>query len=458
MLILVEIAVVPRVCYTFGNNQKPGVTKGGTTMGKMPHLVSKRKKAKKMGEPKIIRKKDYEGSDIDTRVEMIRALIPIGLMAIYEELDREVVDLAGKPHQRKAGEKKIYRHGTNPGSVKLSGQRVAIKVPRVRGRGGEVRLSTYERFHRGGEFDEVLFRRILYGISCRNYEKAAREVPGAIGISSSSVSRQFIKVSAGKLKAFQERDVSHLDIIALFMDGKCFAEDEMVIALGVDLTGRKHILGFVQTGTENGKVLSQFLYSLLDRGLRIDQGLLVVIDGSKGLRASVNKVFKGYALIQRCQWHKRENVVSYLPKRDQSYWRKRLQKAYGRPTYQEAKQALLKIRAELSEVNESAVRSLDEGLEETLTLHRLGLFPLIGRSLKTTNIIESVNAQAEERCGKVDHWVNSNQKQRWLAAALMDIEPRLRRLLGYRHLPTLRIAIMKELNLNHEDERSQRAA
>ena len=427
-------------------------------MGKMPHLVREGKKARKLGEPRVIRKEEFEGFDIDTRLEMIRALIPLGIMAIYEELDREVLELAGIAHRRKEEGREYYRHGTNPGSVKLSGQRVAIKVPRVRGKEGEVRLSTYERFHRGSIFEESLFRKILYGISCRNYEKAAMEIPGAIGISPSSVSRQFIKVSAARLKEFQERDLRKLDLVVLFIDGKRFAEDEMVIACGVALSGKKHILGFVQTGTENEHALSQFLQTLLDRGLRIGSGLLVVIDGSKGLRASVNKVFKGYALVQRCQWHKRENVVSYLPKRDQPYWRRRLQRAYERPTYAEAKRALSEIRAELSEINESAVRSLDEGFEETLTLHRLGLFQLIGRSLKTTNIIESVNAQAEERCGRVDHWVNSNQKQRWLAAALMDIEPRLRRLLGYRHLPTLRRAIMKELKLDWENERSQRAA
>jgi hypothetical protein len=118
----------------------------------------------------------------------------------------------------------------------------------------------------------------------------------------------------------------------------------------------------------------------------------------------------------------------------------------------------LKIRDELLEINESAVGSLDEGFEETLTLHRLGLFARIGRSLKTTNILESVNAQAEERCGRVDRWQNSNQKQRWLAAALLDIEPRLRRLMGYRQLPALRGAIMKELKLGSEKERSERAA
>ena len=133
-------------------------------------------------------------------------------------------------------------------------------------------------------------------------------------------------------------------------------------------------------------------------------------------------------------------------------------RAYGRPTYEEAKRELLKIRDELAEINESAVRRLDEGFEETLTLHRLGLFAKIGRSLKTTNILESVNSQAEERCGRLDHWQNSKQKQRWLAAALLDIEPRLRRLMGYRHLPALRGAIMKELKLGGEEERSKRAA
>jgi len=411
-----------------------------------------------LGEPRVIRKEEFEGYDIDTRLEMIRALIPIGMIAIYEELDREVVKMAGVRHSRKSESKKYYRHGTNPGTVKLAGQRVPVKVPRVRGSEGEVKLTSYEKFHQGSAFDEALFRQVLYGISCRNYEQAAMGIPGAIGVSSSSVSRQFIKASAASLKAFQERDISKLDIITLFIDGKRFAEDEMVIALGVTVEGEKHILGFVQTGTENEKSLSQFLNSLLDRGLNIESGILTVIDGSKGIRAAIRKSFKGNALVQRCQWHKRENVVSYLPKKDQGYWRRRLQKAYERPTEEEAREVFSKIRSDLIEINESAVRSLDEGFEETLTLHKLGLFPLIGRSLKTSNIIESVNAQAEERCGRVDHWKNSNQKQRWLAAALIDIEPRLRRLSGYRHLPALRVAIIKELKLDIEKEGRKKAA
>ena len=184
----------------------------------------------------------------------------------------------------------------------------------------------------------------------------------------------------------------------------------------------------------------------------------MVVDGSKGFLSSIRKVFHKRALVQRCQWHKRENVVSHLPKGEQSYWRGRLQRAYDRPTYDEAKKELLKIHAELAEINESAVRSLDDGFEDTLTLHRLGLYALLGRSLKTTNILESVNSQVEDRCCQVDHWQNSSQKQRWLAAALLDIEPRLRKLVGYRHLPKLQAAIMKELKIGNAGERTRRAA
>ena len=309
-----------------------------------------------------------------------------------------------------------------------------------------------------GEVDEGLFRKVLLGISCRDYEAAVEAVPGAVGLSKSTVSREFKKATARQLKAFQERELTELDVVALFLDGKTFANDEIVVALAVTMGGDKVFAGFVQTETENARVITSFLRSLKDRGLDLSAGALVVIDGAKGLKSAVTTVFRGQVLIQRCQWHKRENVVSYLPRTEQKAWRGRLQRAYERPTYEEAKRDLKAMRAELDELNQSAVASLDEGFEETLTLHRLGVFPLVGRSLKTTNILESVNAQAEQRCGRVDRWRNSNHKQRWLAAALIDIEPRLRRLLGYRHLPSLRAAIQKELGIIHPDSQTHAAA
>jgi len=414
-------------------------------MGTVHGTKKKRKRKKGLGRMPVITREQYGEMELSAKAELIRQLIPLALMQVEEELQREVTALCGARHERKEG-RAGWRHGWNPGSVRMAGQRVGIQVPRVRGQNSEIPLQSYGEFAAGsGEIDERLMRRVVYGISCRNYERAAESIPGAIGLSRSTVSRSFVKASAAQLKAFQERDLSQESYVALFLDGKTFADDTMVIALGVTEDGTKRFLGFVETGTENERVLSGFLSSLTDRGLDASEGLLVIIDGGKGLRAAVRKVFGKQGVVQRCAWHKRENVVSYLGKEQQSRWRQRLTHAYDRPTYVEASAALEKLHTELENINQSAANSLLEGLEETLTLHRLGLYPLIGISFKTTNCIESVNALIEECCGKVDAWRNSNQKHRWLAAALVDIEPRLRKVKGYRHLPLLRKALQREI-------------
>ena len=259
---------------------------------------------------------------------------------------------------------------------------------------------------------------------------AGEAIPGAIGLSGSTVSRGFIQASAAQLREFQERDLSGEDVVAIVLAGTTFADATMVIALGITLSGAKRVLGFVETDTENARVLTLFLRTLIERGLDLSQGVLVILDGAKGLRSAVRKAFRTRALVQRCQWHKRENVVSYLATHEQVVWRQRLQRAYTRPDYDEALGALETLHGELDARNQSAAGSLAEGLDETLTLHRLGLFGALGRSLKTTNGLESVNALVEERCAKVDHWQNSSQRQRWLATALLDIEPRLRKVMG----------------------------
>jgi putative transposase len=410
----------------------------------------KGKKTKVLGEPVVVSPEEFVAMEIDAKVELIQALIPIGLMAISETLEGEVARLAGERHRREGGQPGLVRYGTNPTSVRLAGQRVPLRAPRVRNlaEGKEVALQSL-RALRGakGSVDETLLRRVLYGLSCRDYEAAAEAFPGAIGLSPSTVSRQFVGASAAKLRELQERDLSAFDFVAIILDGKTFADDTMVTAVGVTLEGQKVLLGFVQAGTENAEAVTPFLQGLLDRGLNIDAGILVVLDGSKGLRAAARRAFGKKAAVQRCQWHKRENVVEHLPKSEQAWWRKRLQRAYERPTYAEAKAALEAIRSDLAERNLSALGSLDEGFEETLTLHRLGVFPLVGISLKTTNCLESIFSRVEARTGRVCHWKNSSQKQRWLATALLDLEPRLRRIRGYKHLPRLREAIQRELGL-----------
>ena len=411
--------------------------------------VRKRKKVRKLGRVEIMRREDYADLELDAKVELIRSLVPLGLMHVEELLDEEVMALAGERYARKAAAIGGRRHGTNPGTVGLAGQRVPIRVPRIRGvAGSEIPLRSYAALHGDRAVNDLLLRRVLYGISCRNYEAAAEAIPGAIGLTGSTVSRGFIQASAAQLRELQARDLSREDVVAVVLDGKTFAAATMVIALGITLAGEKRFLGFVETDTENERVLTLFLRSLVERGLDLSQGMLVILDGGKGLRAAVRKAFRHRTLVQRCQWHKRENVVSHLAKNEQAAWRQRLQRAYNRPNYDEALGALETLLGELDERNQSAAGSLAEGLDETLTLHRLGVYGVLGRSFKTTNCLESVNALVEERCAKVDHWQTSSQRHRWLATALLDIEPRLRKVMGYRHLSKLRDALKRELKID----------
>jgi transposase-like protein len=384
---------------------------------------------------------------LDVKVALIQALIPIGLQAVQELLEAEVARLAGARHQRTGRQPGCVRWGQQRGSIYLADQKLPLTHARVRDRvqNQEVPLQSYQALQTPRQADAGLFRKVLLGLSCRDYAAAAEAVPPAFGVSASTVSRRFIQASAKQLQALQERDLGAYDVVALLLDGKTFARESMVIALGVTLTGEKIVLGFVQTATENERVCAAFLSQLVARGLRVERGFLCVLDGAKGLRTAVTSVFGAQAPVQRCQWHKRENVVAYLPKSLQEPWRRKLQAAYERPTYAEAKTALSRCRTELRLLNVSAVRSLDEGLEETLTLHRLGVFRELGISLKTTNCLESVNSLVAQRVAKVDRWRTSDQKQRWLAAALLDIEPRLRRIKGFRALPLLRAALEREL-------------
>lgn len=389
--------------------------------------------------------------DIDIRLTLIQELIPIGLMAVNDVLQQEVTRLAGARYNRMKEKRNIIRWGSQPGSVYLQDTKVKIRVPRVRNRktDKEVVLSNYRKLQEPLDGDKNLLVKVLNGLSCHKYSEAAQKVPEIFGLSASSVSKRFIRASARKLKDFNFRRLEKYDIVAIVIDGKTFAKEQMVIAVGITISGKKILIGFVQTATENASVCKEFLQSLIDRGLLYKQGILFIIDGSKGIRKAITDVFGSYALIQRCQWHKRENVLSYLPKSEQVSMRRKLQNAYERTTYEKAFEALKKCRSELSGINQSAVKSLDEGLEETLTLHRLGLFPILGISLKTTNCLESINAQLSRLLNRVTYWKNSNQKHRWLASALLSIEPKLRRIKGYKALPQLRDALQRTLKLEN---------
>jgi|TARA_B100000315_G_C14521293_1_gene561666 transposase-like protein len=387
--------------------------------------------------------------DLDGRIEAIQWLIPLGLKAVTEELQRAVVELAGPRYERKGSDQPLRRWGSQPGSVYLGDQKLPVDVPRVRNVGSdtEVPLRAYQALQTPRQIDEGLLLRMLKGIATRNYEACAETVPEAFGLSRSSVSRRYVKGTARKLAEFQERCLEGYDLVALFLDGKSFADEEIIIALGVTLDGQKIPLGFVQAATENERVCRRFLSDLVERGLQYEAGLLVVIDGGKGLYKSVMSVIKGHACVQRCQYHKRQNVVSYLPKSEQVRIRRKMEAAYGKPTYAAAKAALDALKPGLKLMNQSALGSLEEGFEETLTLHRLGLMPMLKDSFRTTNCIENVNSLLAQLTHNVRRWTNSSQRHRWVATALLDIEPRLRRVRGFHHLPMLRQAIQAELGI-----------
>ncbi len=387
--------------------------------------------------------------ELDARIEAIQMLVPLGLQAVAEELEQAVVELAGPRYQRKDSEQPHRRWGSQPGSVYLGDQKLPVMVPRVRNMKNrkEVALDAYQALQRPRKMDEGLLLRMLKGIATRNYDACAETVPEAFGLSSSSVSRRYIKGTARKLAEFQERSLEEYDLVALFLDGKTFADEEIIIALGVTLDGHKIPLGFVQAATENERVCRSFLADLVERGLQFESGVLVVLDGAKELYKAVMSVLQGYVCVQRCQYHKRKNVESYLAKSEQGRIRRKMEAAYGKRTYEEAKSALEALKPGLKLMNQSALNSLEEGLDETLTLHRLGLMPMLKDSFRTTNCIENVNSLIGQLTHNVRRWTNSSQRHRWVATALLDIQPRLHRVNGHKHLPMLRQAIHTELGI-----------
>ena len=313
--------------------------------------------------------------EMDVQVALIQALIPLGLAAVEDLLQQEVSQLAGARYARKEADASGRRWGQQTGSVYLADQKVPLKVPRVRdvAQGQEISLASYQALQQPRALDQGLLRRVLRGLSNRDYEACAEAVPSAFGLSKSTVSRRYVRATAAKLAQFQARPLEDLDLVALYIDGKSFAEEEMIIVLGVTLDGHKIPLDFVQAATENERVCRQLIQRLMDRGLAYEQGLLVLLDGSKGLYAAVTKALAGYVVVQRCQWHKRENVLAHLPKSQQATVRRQLQDAYAMEDYAQAKKTLQRMRPQLRLINESGRQQSGRRFGRDLDPQPLGL-------------------------------------------------------------------------------------
>jgi transposase-like protein len=383
---------------------------------------------------------------LDTKLRLIQHHAKMARLLAEEILDEEVESLAGERYSRKGEGNPFRRWGSNSGSIRIDGEKVPIDVPRVRDTDAEEErsLESYQAM-KSAEVGPEMVKAILLGLSQGDYQEVASQFVDGFGLSQSSVSRQFQERAQQALEEFESRSLEEENFLALWIDGKRVAGEQMIVCMGVTEEGYKKVLGFTQATTERAEPVVELLRDLIGRGLTFKEGILCVIDGSKGLRKAIDEVFGERAEVQRCQWHKRKNVVSYLPKADQKTWRSKLQRAYQETTYETAKERLTDLHAELQQINRRAARSLQEGLEETLTLHRLGLFDELGKSLKTTNCIESLMGEVDGYIEDVKCWHHSPQRHQWMALAVLEAENGFRRLDGYEDLPRLQAALKETI-------------
>lgn len=403
----------------------------------------------------------YQIANVGSREKLVaflekegRALLPfvdlieqsrLAVDELIEETGRATIEavlalsaegIAGPKRQGAAGGE-IYWHGRQQGTVPLSSWKIRVQKPRLRrkgqGEGGEVAIPAYEAIRRNSRFGERLLGILLAGISTRNYAKVVPEVAEAVGITRSSVSREFVEASEKKLKEVCERRFDEVDILVIYIDGQVFGEYTVVVAIGVDVEGKKHVLGLREGATENETVVRGLLEDLVERGVKPGRRRLFVIDGSKALRRAIDEVFGAPNLVQRCRNHKVENVTGYLPKELRGQVKAAMKAAYRLEAGKGI--ARLKKQAEWLEGEyPSAAASLLEGLEETFTVNKLGLPASLQRCLCTTNLIENPQSGVRATTRRVTRWRDGKMVMRWAAARLLAAETKFRRIMGYEDL------------------------
>jgi transposase-like protein len=367
----------------------------------------------------------------------------LGRARLEAVLELSAAGVAGPRHQGQAGGE-VRRHGKQSGRVCLSTQKVRVRKPRLRKRGGgkgaEVAVPAYEAMQSDTSLSERLSSILMRGVSTRNYEAVIPEMAASCGVSKSSVSREFIAASAEQLRGLCDRRFDDLDLLIIYVDGVQFGGHHVIVAVGVDSDGNKHVLGLTEGASENTVVVKQLLEDLVERGVDPSRRRLFVIDGSKALRKAIDMVFGSDNPVQRCRNHKVQNVIGHLPEdlKDQV-------KSVMRAAYKlEADDGMSKLKQQarwLHSEHPSAATSLLEGLDETFTINRLGLPPKLRRCLATTNIVESPTSGVRLRTRRVTHWKNGSMVLRWAAAAYLETEKSFRKIIGYQELWTLKAAL-----------------
>jgi len=380
--------------------------------------------------------------------------VGVGLGVLAELLEEEVVEIVGAKG-RHFPERIAVRHGHEVGEVTLGGRRVAVERPRVRTADGraELRLRTYEYFADRDPLSRSVLERMLAGVSTRRYRRTQEPVGQQVeqrarSTSRSSVSRTFIERTRRSLAELMSRRLDDVRLAVMMIDGLDLKERTNVVALGISTEGVKIPLGLWEGSTENAAVATALLSDLVERGLDPEQGILFVIDGAKALRRAIRNVF-GDAPVQRCVRHKERNVLDHLPERDRSSVKQRLRRAWALDDHQRALDQLRTLARELDHSYPGAAGSLREGMEETLTLSRLGVTGNLKRTLESTNPCESMLEIVRRTQRNVKRWSSGEMALRWTAAGMLEAERQFRKIIGYRDLATLAIAIERDHDRRH---------
>jgi putative transposase len=377
--------------------------------------------------------------------------VGVGLGVVHELMEAEVTEVCG-PKGKNDPERTAVRHGHEDGKVTLGGRRAPVSRPRMRSvpEEQELPLATYGHFSDRDPLTELVFERIMAGASARSYERAAEPVGEEVeeessSTSKSAVSRAFVEKTRTALGELMSRRLEDMRLAALMIDGLELAERTHVVALGITTEGIKVPLGLWEGSTENATVARSLLADLVDRGLDPEQGILFVIDGAKALISAIRKVFGQAAPIQRCIRHKERNVLDHLDESEQQVIRGRLRSAWGLDDHHTATQRLKVLARELDRSCPSAAASLREGLEETVTVQRLGASERLRRTLASTNPCESMIEIVRKTQGKVKRWKGGDMRMRWTAAGMLEAERQFRRIIGYRDLANLAVAVEREV-------------
>ena len=380
---------------------------------------------------------------VDTRAELMELAVASGLKVLHTMLEEDRTAICGPRYQHQR-ERTATRAGTAPSEVVRGGRKVQIRRPRVRTNNDEVPLPTFQAFADTDPLDRRIVEQMLIGVATRQYARSLEPTGADVisrGTSKSAVSRRFVAKTTAPLNTWRSTPLDTLDLGALVIDGVQVGEHCIVGALGIDATGKKHALGLWDGSTENTTVCQSLLAHLQSRGLRTDRTLLVILDGSKALHRAVTQIFGRAALIQRCQVHKRRNVLDHLPERQRPWVRVVLNRAYRSADVVTARRLLQDLARRLDEHCPSAAESLREGLDETLTVLSFGLAERLRLCLATTNAIESLMSRTRHVKRNVKRWRTGAMAVRWVAAGVLEATKGFRRLRGMKEMPKLIAAL-----------------